>query len=30
MQKALITADKLLDTRGKFQDNASDLVDKIA
>ena len=30
IEKSLKTADKLLDSRGKFKDKASDLVDKIA
>jgi len=30
IEKSLKTADKLLDTRGKFQDKATDLIDKIA
>jgi hypothetical protein len=30
MQKALTAAEKLLDSRGKFQDTTSDLVDNIA
>jgi len=30
IQKSLKSADKILDSRGKFKDKASDLVDKIA
>jgi hypothetical protein len=29
IQKSLITADRLLDTRGKFKDKASDFADKL-